>query len=320
MSTDFDFLAAASAVFDAEISSLQKVQRALAEPFNAAVTEILQSSGRVVLCGIGKSGYIARKIFATLVSTGTPSFFMHPGEACHGDLGMVLPDDIFLFISNSGETNELLMLVPFIQDNGNKLIAMTGNAESSLARVANHHIPVVIDQEACPLQLAPTSSTTAALVMGDALAMVLMQARQFKAENFARFHPGGSLGRKLIRKVRDEVRVVPFVSASTNIRECVASLAQSGVGLICVGSSSEINGVFTDGDLRRALYKYEPNQLFSMNVSQVMTTNPKTVPANMRCHDADEMMKQLGVNSLLVIDSGNVLGVYQNLNNARSLA
>lgn len=320
MIEQFNYLAAASAVFDAEINSLKKVQQALAAPFHAAVTEILNSSGRVVLCGIGKSGYIARKIFATLVSTGTPSFFMHPGEACHGDLGMVLPDDIFLFISNSGETDELLMLVPFIQDNGNKLIAMTGNPESTLARAANHHIPVVIEQEACPLQLAPTSSTTAALVMGDALAMVLMQARQFKAENFARFHPGGSLGRKLIRKVRDEVRQVPFVGATTSIRDCVASLAQSGCGLICVGSPADTQGVFTDGDLRRALFKFEPNQLFTMVVSEVMTINPKGVAASMRCHDADEMMKKLGVNSLLVSDGATVLGVYQNLNNARSQA
>ena len=159
MNTQFDYAVAAASVFDIEINSLKKVQAGISAGFALAIQEILNSSGRVVLCGIGKSGYIARKVFATLVSTGTPSFFMHPGEACHGDLGMVLPDDIFLFISNSGETDELLRLVPFIQDNGNKLIAITGNPESTLAKAADHHIPVIIEQEACPLQLAPTRST-----------------------------------------------------------------------------------------------------------------------------------------------------------------
>lgn len=308
----------AKQVFDIEIDALLKVRESIDYNFTQAIHEILNSSGRVVLCGIGKSGYIARKVFATLVSTGTPSFFMHPGEACHGDLGMVLPDDIFLFISNSGETDELLRLVPFIQDNGNKLIAITGNPESTLAKAADHHIPVVVEQEACPLQLAPTSSTTAALVMGDAIAMVLMQARQFKAENFARFHPAGSLGRKLIRKVKDEFRQVPFVSADTTIRDCVGYLVKSGCGLICIGEPENTAGVFTDGDLRRALYKFEPNALFTMSVAQVMTIKPRTVRADIRCHEADELMKAQGINSLLVLENNTVLGVYQNLNSSRS--
>lgn len=317
MNHAFDYVAAASAVFDIEINSLKKVQSELSGSFALVVHEIFSSSGRVVLCGIGKSGYIARKVFATLVSTGTPSFFLHPAEACHGDLGMVLPDDIFLFISNSGETDELLRLVPFIQDNGNKLIALTGNSESTLARVADHHLPVVVDQEACPLQLAPTSSTTAALVMGDAIALVLMQARQFKAEHFARFHPAGSLGRKLIHKVKDEVKEVPFVSAQTNIRDCVGYLVKSGCGLICIGEPENTAGVFTDGDLRRALYKFEPNELFAMSVDRVMTAQPKTVSADVRCHEADELMKDKEINSLLVLDNNTVLGVYQNLNSSR---
>ncbi|HID00026.1 MAG TPA: KpsF/GutQ family sugar-phosphate isomerase, partial [Piscirickettsiaceae bacterium] len=196
----------AKRVFDIEAAAIANLKTLLNDDFDGAVEAILNSSGRVVICGMGKSGLIGKKIMATLASTGTPSFFMHPGEAFHGDLGMVAPDDIFVAISNSGETEEVIRLLPFLKDNGNTIIAMTGNPASTLAKNADFHLNIAVPQEACPHQLAPTSSTTATLVMGDALAVALMEARNFQPQDFARFHPGGSLGRKLLTKVRHEMK------------------------------------------------------------------------------------------------------------------
>ncbi|MDR5741110.1 MULTISPECIES: KpsF/GutQ family sugar-phosphate isomerase [unclassified Caballeronia] len=301
-------------VFDIEMNGLRAVRSLIDDSFASAVECMLASRGRVVLCGIGKSGYVARKTFATLVSTGTPSLFMHPGEAFHGDLGMVLPEDVFLMMSNSGETEEILRLVPFIQDNGNKMIALTGNAESSLARVADHHLNIRIEEEACPLQLAPTASTTAALVMGDALAIALMKARNFDAENFARFHPGGSLGRKLLQRVRDALHPATFVPANAPATAVIAKLAQSRTGLICVGTETALEGIVTDGDLRRALNRQADSGFFDLKAANLMTGKPKTINSAARCAEADALMETTGVNSLVVMSEGSVTGIYQLLN------
>ncbi|MDR5757608.1 KpsF/GutQ family sugar-phosphate isomerase [Caballeronia sp. LZ035] len=301
-------------VFEVEMDGLRKVRDLIDDAFAGAVECIIQSKGRVVLCGIGKSGYVARKIFATLVSTGTPSLYMHPGEAFHGDLGMVLPDDIFVMVSNSGETEEILRLVPFIEENGNKMIALTGNPESSLARVADHHLNVRIEEEACPLQLAPTASTTATLVMGDALAVALMKARNFGAENFARFHPGGSLGRKLLQRVRDTLQSATFVEANAPATTVIARLAESRTGLICVGWDHDLQGIITDGDLRRSLNKHADSSFFELQARDLMSSQPKTVDAATRCADADLLMQSAGVNSLIAMNQGRVCGIYQLLN------
>jgi arabinose-5-phosphate isomerase len=296
------------------MNGLRNVRNLIDADFANAVDSIIQSKGRVVLCGIGKSGYVARKIFATLVSTGTPSLYMHPGEAFHGDLGMVLPDDIFVMVSNSGETEEILRLVPFIEDNGNKMIALTGNSESNLARVADHHLNIRIEEEACPLQLAPTASTTAALVMGDALAVALMKARNFGPENFARFHPGGSLGRKLLQRVRDMLQPATFVESSAPATAVVAKLAESRTGLICVGSADGLLGIITDGDLRRSLNKHANSTFFELQARDLMSPQPKTVDVVTRCADADALMQTAGVNSLVAMNQNRVAGIYQLLN------
>lgn len=301
-------------VFEVEMNGLRNVRNLIDADFANAVDSIIQSKGRVVLCGIGKSGYVARKIFATLVSTGTPSLYMHPGEAFHGDLGMVLPDDIFVMVSNSGETEEILRLVPFIEDNGNKMIALTGNSESNLARVADHHLNIRIEEEACPLQLAPTASTTAALVMGDALAVALMKARNFGPENFARFHPGGSLGRKLLQRVRDMLQPATFVESSAPATAVVAKLAESRTGLICVGSADGLLGIITDGDLRRSLNKHANSTFFELQARDLMSPQPKTVDVVTRCADADALMQTAGVNSLVAMNQNRVAGIYQLLN------
>ncbi|MFP4076592.1 MAG: SIS domain-containing protein, partial [Halochromatium sp.] len=209
-----DHAAVAREVFRIEAEAIAGLETNLDGRFSDAVERILTASGRVIVCGMGKSGIIGKKIAATLASTGTPAFFMHPGEAFHGDLGMVAPEDIFVAISHSGETEELLKLLPFLQENGNHIVAITGNSRSTLARHSSVHLSVRVTREACPLQLAPTASTTATLAMGDALAVALMKARDFQAHHFARFHPGGSLGRRLLQRVRDEMRSdkLPFVA------------------------------------------------------------------------------------------------------------
>ena len=219
----------ARSVFSVEAKAVSALSDNLSTDFDDAVSAILSSEGKTIVCGMGKSGIIGKKIAATLASTGTPSFFMHPGEAYHGDLGMVSPDDVFIAISNSGETEEVVKLIPFLKDNGNVLIAMTGNPDSTLAKAANYHLNVGVEEEACPLQLAPTSSTTATLAMGDALAVTLMKARDFKPENFARFHPGGSLGRRLLSRVENEMVSdnLPVIQPDASVAEVISAKAIS---------------------------------------------------------------------------------------------
>ncbi len=306
-----DYISIAKDVLTIEASALSKLVEKLDENFSNSVEKVLASAGKTIICGMGKSGIIGKKIAATLASTGTPSFFMHPGEAYHGDLGMVSKDDVFIAISNSGETDEVVKLIPFLKDNGNVLIAMTGNPQSTLARAAHHHLDVGVDQEACPLQLAPTSSTTATLAMGDALAVTLMKARDFKPENFARFHPGGSLGRRLLSRVENEMvtKNLPFLNASDDIASVISTISNGGLGLAIVQVGAEVL-VITDGDLRRAIEKYQSN-LFSKTAQDLMVADPVMVKVGTRVEDALELMEARAITSLLVHDGEAVVGVFK---------
>lgn len=277
--------------------------------FDAAVEDILVSSGRVIVCGMGKSGLIGRKIAATLASTGTPSFFMHPAEALHGDLGMATEADYFLGISNSGETHELTSLLPFILDNGNRILAMTGNAASTFARHATYHFDVSVAEEACSLNLAPTSSTTAALAMGDALAVALMEARGFASENFARLHPGGSLGRRLLERVTDVMvtKKLPWTTPSEGILEVVRKMSKGQLGIALVATPGG-PAIITDGDIRRAMQAHD-DDVFSLIAADIMTVNPLSVAPTTRVDDALALMDSHRVSSLLVVSGEDVLGV-----------
>lgn len=298
----------AKEVFDIESRAISNLANQLDSGFTNAVDAILRSSGRVVVCGMGKSGIIGKKIAATLASTGTPSFFMHPAEAYHGDLGMITSEDVFLALSNSGETDEVLKVLPFLKDNGNTLIAMTGNINSSLARSAEFHLNTSVAKEACPLQLAPTSSTTASLAMGDALAVCLMKARDFQPENFARFHPGGSLGRLLLSSVEDVMIKdnLPFVPGAAGILDLIEIISKGGLGIGIV-NDGEL-GIVTDGDLRRAI-ESKQETAFNLRAREIMTRTPATVSSATRMEDALLMMSELNITTLLVKDGESIIGV-----------
>ncbi|WP_075255455.1 KpsF/GutQ family sugar-phosphate isomerase [Herbaspirillum camelliae] len=279
------------------------------EPLAQAVHLLLQCNGRAVVSGIGKSGHIARKIAATLASTGTPSLFMHPAEAAHGDLGMVTPNDVFIAISNSGETGELMAIMPIVKRMGAVIIAMTGNDHSSLARIANVHLNVGVDKEACTLNLAPTASTTATLAMGDALAVSLLDARGFLEEDFARSHPGGALGRRLLTHVRDVMRsgdAIPAVSPDVSLSQALMEITRKGMAMTAVVDADfRPIGVFTDGDLRRLL---ERGQDFSQfRIAEIMHANPRTVNQDQLAVDAVQLMEEFRINQLLVTDAQGVL-------------
>ncbi|HJW04092.1 MAG TPA: KpsF/GutQ family sugar-phosphate isomerase [Azospira sp.] len=279
--------------------------------FLQAVELILNCRGRVIVSGIGKSGHVARKIASTMASTGTPAYFVHPAEASHGDLGMILREDVLIALSNSGESAELLAIVPIIKRQGAKLIAMTGNPASSLAKEADAHLDAAVAQEACPLNLAPTASTTAALALGDALAIALLDARGFGAEDFARSHPGGTLGRRLLTHVRDVMRGgdgVPTVAPDATLAETVLAISRGGLGMAAVVDAQRcLLGIFTDGDLRRA---FERNvDLKAVAVGQVMTANPRTISPDKLAVEAVEMMERHKINQLLVVEAnGQLLG------------
>jgi arabinose-5-phosphate isomerase len=276
-----------------------------------AVILLLGCTGRVVVSGMGKSGHIARKISSTLASTGTPSMFVHPAEAAHGDLGMVTENDAFIAISNSGETAELLAIVPIIKRMGAKLIAMTGNQASSLALLANVHLDTRVEKEACPLNLAPTASTTATLAMGDALAVALLDARGFREEDFARSHPGGALGRRLLTHVRDVMRsgdAIPAVTRDVTLNQALLEITRKGMAMTAVVDAMQRPiGVFTDGDLRRLI---ERVQDFSrLSIADVMHANPRTIGPDQLAVEAVELMEQHRINQLLVADAdGKLVG------------
>ena len=276
-----------------------------------AVGLLLGCSGRVVVSGIGKSGHIARKISSTLASTGTPSMFVHPAEAAHGDLGMVTEHDAFIAISNSGETAELLAIVPIIKRMGAKLIAMTGNEVSSLALLSNVHLDTAVAKEACPLNLAPTASTTAALAMGDALAVALLDARGFREEDFARSHPGGALGRRLLTHVRDIMRsgnAIPSVARDVSLNQALLEITRKGMAMTAVVDEQQRPiGVFTDGDLRRLIEKVQ--DFSKLSIADVMHANPRTVGPDQLAVEAVEVMEQHRINQLLVADAdGKLVG------------
>jgi len=277
--------------------------------FAQAVGLLLGCSGRVVVSGMGKSGHIARKISATLASTGTPSLFVHPAEAAHGDLGMVTENDAFIAISNSGETAELLAIVPIIKRMGAKLVAMTGNDASSLALLSNVHLNTAVAKEACPLNLAPTASTTATLALGDALAVALLDARGFREEDFARSHPGGALGRRLLTHVRDVMRsgeAVPRVTPEVSLNAALLEISHKGMAMTAVvDPQGRPIGVFTDGDLRRLI---EQVQDFSkVVIADVMHSGPRSIGPDQLAVEAVEMMEQHRINQLLVTDSEGIL-------------
>ncbi|KOS89735.1 sugar isomerase, KpsF/GutQ family protein [Burkholderia mallei] len=287
--------------------------RALAEQldgeFVAAVGLLLNCRGRVVVSGIGKSGHIARKIAATLASTGTPAFFVHPAEASHGDLGMVTKDDVFVAISNSGESEELVAILPLIKRLGAKLIAMTGRPASSLATLSDVHLNAGVAKEACPLNLAPTASTTAALALGDALAVAVLDARGFGSDDFARSHPGGALGRRLLTYVRDVMRTgdeVPAVPLDATLSDALFQITAKRMGMTAViDDANRVAGIFTDGDLRRVLER--DGDFRRLPIVDVMTRHPRTIAPDHLAVEAVELMERHRINQMLVVDERGAL-------------
>lgn len=308
-------LALASSTLSIEIQALQDLQNRIAQhdaqAFCQAAHALLHCQGRVVVSGIGKSGHIARKIAATLASTGTPAFFVHPAEAAHGDLGMITAADVLIAISYSGEAAELLAIMPVVKRLGVQLIAITGKADSNLAQLADIHLSVAVSQEACPLNLAPTASTTSTLALGDALAVAVLDARGFREEDFARSHPGGSLGRRLLTHVRDVMRqgeALPKVLEDTDLSTALFEITKKGMAMTTVVDASGcLLGVFTDGDLRRLL---ETRDSFKgLSIGSVMHRNPRTVRAEQLAVDAVQIMETYRINQLPVVDEAhNLIG------------
>ncbi|MBZ7960441.1 KpsF/GutQ family sugar-phosphate isomerase [Campylobacter molothri] len=302
----------AKEVFRIEAESISDLASHLDENFNQAVEFIFHSQGRCIVSGMGKSGHIGAKIAATLASTGTPSFFVHPGEALHGDLGMITPQDVLIAISNSGETEELLKIIPVIKRRKITLIAMTGNLNSTLAKQADVCLDISIKKEACPLKLAPMSSTTATLVMGDALAAVLMKKKNFKPDDFALFHPGGSLGRKLLTKVKDLMvsRNLPIVHPQTEFNDLVNVMTSGKLGLCIVLENENLVGIITDGDLRRAL-KTNDKPRFDFKAKEIMSNNPKVIDADAMASEAEKLMLRHKIKEIVVGKDGKVVGIIQ---------
>ena len=302
-------LARGRRVLETEIAAVAALQDRLGDAFVEACRLLHQCKGRVVVTGMGKSGHIGAKIAATLASTGTPSFFLHPAEASHGDIGMITADDVVVAISNSGETAELVTILPVMKRLGVAMIAMTGRPRSTLATAATAVLDVSVPEEACPHNLAPTASTTATLAMGDALAVAVLEARGFTEEDFARSHPGGSLGRRLLLHVEDVMRTgdqLPTVSPDTTLRDGLLEMSRKGLGMTAVvDESRRVLGVYTDGDLRRTLD--QPVDIRTLRMRDVMTTNPKTITARILAAEAVHMMETSRITQLLVVDEMNVL-------------
>jgi len=300
-------------VFEVEAEAIEHLTTLLTDDFSKAVDLIIGSKGRLVISGMGKSGHIGVKISATLASTGTPSFFMHPAEAIHGDLGMLTKDDVLLAISNSGESDEIVRIIPLVKRMGIKLIGMAGDENSTLARASDYFLNIAIEKEACLLQLAPMSSTTCTLAMGDALAAALMRKRDFKPEDFAMFHPGGSLGRKLLTRVKDIMTTVnlPIVTNESNFQEVITTITNGRLGLCIVKSGEKIEGIITDGDLRRALERTDKPR-FGLSATEIMTKNPKTIDQDSMAMEAEEYMIGNEIKELLVVDGlSNLVGIVQ---------
>lgn len=294
-------------VINIEKQAIDEIKQYINEDFELACQLMFNCTGRVIVIGMGKSGHIGGKIAATLASTGTPAFFVHPGEASHGDLGMITQDDVVLTISNSGETEEVLSIIPVIKRIGSKLIAMTGNPDSTLANIADTHICISVSKEACPLGLTPTSSTTATLVMGDALAVALLNARDFTSDDFALSHPGGSLGKRLLLRLADIMHtdeLVPIVRSSAKIKDALVEMSLKGLGMTAIVENNKLVGLFTDGDLRRILD--QKVDIHQDDITTVMTANPTTAPANMLAAEALKIMEDKKINGLIIVDEDNI--------------
>ena len=304
-----DILALASEVLDIEARAVHSLRDRLDDSFLAACRLCLDTPGRIVVAGMGKSGHISSKIAATLASTGTPSFFVHPGEASHGDLGMITDQDVLLAISYSGETDEILTILPLVRRMGAKLIAMTGKPGSTLAKAADVHLDVSVTEEACPLNLAPTASTTATLAMGDALAVALLELRGFTAEDFAMSHPSGSLGKRLLLRVADVMQsgdAIPAVAADVPLTDGLMEMTEKGLGMTAViDEENRIIGIFTDGDLRRALDAGV--DVRKTRIDEVMHSDCKTISADVLAVEAVVLMEENKITSLLVADDDRIL-------------
>ncbi|UAB69872.1 arabinose-5-phosphate isomerase KdsD [Vibrio sp. SCSIO 43132] len=310
MSKSFDFCAAAREVLNIEIQGLSQLEQYFDSSFERACQKILSAKGKVAVMGMGKSGHIGKKIAATLASTGTSSFFVHPGEASHGDLGMVGAGDIVLAISNSGESSEILALYPVLKRRGIDIISMTGKSSSNMAKQADINLCIYVPKEACSLGLAPTTSTTATLVMGDALAVSLLQARGFTADDFALSHPGGALGRKLLLKLRDVMQTgdaLPKVSPEATVKDALLEISQKGLGMTAiVDEQDQVLGIFTDGDLRRLLDK--KIDIHSASIGSVMTKSPMMASPDMLAVEAVNMMQAKSITSLLLSENKTLVG------------
>ncbi|MDG2460132.1 MAG: KpsF/GutQ family sugar-phosphate isomerase [Luminiphilus sp.] len=306
MTSDADHFFSQSAIrtIEMEAFAVSSLTEGIGPAFSDACKRLLATTGRVVVTGMGKSGHIAGKIAATLASTGTPAFFLHPGEASHGDMGMITRHDCVIALSNSGSTAEILTLLPLIKRMNVPLISITGDPQSELAAASDAHLLAAVDTEACPLNLAPTSSTTAALVMGDALAIAVLEARGFTAEKFAFSHPGGALGRRLLLQVADVMAAgddIPCVSPSVNLIDTLCEITQKGLGMTAIaGPDLRLKGVFTDGDLRRAVEEH--HDLLGTQLESVMTTGARTVSEDMLAAEALGLMERSGISSLVVVD------------------
>ncbi|MCW0222594.1 KpsF/GutQ family sugar-phosphate isomerase [Campylobacter lari] len=307
-----DAIKIAKEVFEIESKTILDLCDNLDEDFNKAIELILSIRGRCVVSGMGKSGHIGAKIAATLASTGTPSFFMHPGEALHGDLGMLTSEDVLLAISNSGETEEVLKLIPVIKKRKIPLIVIAGNQNSTLAKQADIFINIAVKKEACPLQLAPTSSTTATLAMGDAIAVALMRARKFRPDDFALFHPGGSLGRKLLTRVSDLMvsNNLPIVNPESEFNELVDVMTSGKLGLCIVLENKKLVGIITDGDLRRAL-RANGKPRFDFKAKEIMSEKPKTIEASAMASEAEELMLKHKIKEIVVTQDEKIVGIIQ---------
>ncbi|WP_257402512.1 SIS domain-containing protein [Campylobacter lari] len=307
-----DAIEIAKEVFEIESKTILELCDNLNENFSKTIDLILSIKGRCVVSGMGKSGHIGAKIAATLASTGTPSFFMHPGEALHGDLGMLTSEDVLLAISNSGETEEVLKLIPVIKKRKIPLIVMAGNQNSTLAKQADIFINIAVKKEACPLQLAPTSSTTATLAMGDAIAVALMRARKFRPDDFALFHPGGSLGRKLLTRVGDLMvsNNLPIVSPESEFNELVDVMTSGKLGLCIVLENEKLVGIITDGDLRRAL-RANDKPRFDFKAKEIMSEKPKTIEVSAMASEAEELMLKHKIKEIVVTQAEKIVGIIQ---------
>ncbi len=306
----------AQKVLAIESEEILKASQSISHNFTDAVNEILNCSGRIVLSGMGKSGHIARKIASTFASTGTPAFFMHPGEASHGDLGMITQEDIVIFFSNSGQSNELTSILPTIKRIGAKIISISGNANSELANQSNIHISAAVTKEACPLGLAPTASSSVSLALGDALALCVLDLREFTAEDFARSHPGGNLGKNMLVKVKDIMRInpnIPSINIGSSLKHAIEEISNKKVGFTgVVDNENKLMGILTDGDLRRALLN---KKTIDSSIDECMTKNPITLNGSEMAIEAVNIMEKFKVNCFMITDKNKKVIGMLNINN-----